>query len=259
MSSSSPLITVIMTAFNSSMTLQLAVESVLAQTVSNIELFIVDDVSSDGTRELIQRLGQLDQRIKWIFNDRNIGTYPSKNKAIRRAAGRFITFHDSDDWMHPQRLEQHLAAMKSNVLCSTSNWIRMDAVGRTIVRRNGPYTHLNPASTFFRKEVFERLGFFDDVRTGADSEILTRIRHHHGHSAVVGLPQVLAIGLHHEASLTQSGVTAFDEHRYSPVRLAYTEAWVNWHLTTLGQGQDKLALDASAGVRLFDTPSEILP
>lgn len=255
----SPLVTIVMTAFNSSATLEAAVESVMAQTASNLELFIVDDVSTDGTRELILALAARDPRIKWIFNERNMGTYPSKNEAIRRASGQYITFHDSDDWMHPERIERHLAAMKQNVMCSTSNWIRMDASGRTIVRRNGPYTHLNPASTFFRKDVFTRLGLFDNVRTGADSEILTRIRHHAGHSAVVELPHVLAIGFHHEASLTQSGATAFDEHRYSPVRLAYTEAWVGWHLATLMNGPTALVLDTPLGVRLFDTPDSILP
>ncbi len=51
----------------------------------------------------------------------------------------------------------------------------MDSTGRIIVRRDGPYTHLNPASTFFRRSVFDQVGSFDSVRTGADSEILTRI------------------------------------------------------------------------------------
>ena len=97
------------------------------------------------------------------------------------------------------------------------------------------------------------------MRTGADSEILTRIRHRFGHSAVVDMSNVLAVGLHHEASLTQSGVTAFDEHRYSPVRLAYTEAWVDWHLTALMKGQDTLALSSAPGGRMFTPPSEILP
>lgn len=254
-----PLVTVIMTSFNSAATLRLAVESVLTQTVGQLELFVVDDCSTDGSRDLILSLAAGDPRIKWIFNERNMGTYASKNAAIRRAAGNFITFHDSDDWMHPHRVKRHLSAMTGNIMCSVSNWIRMDDTGRTIVRRGGPYAHLNPASTFFRKEVFTQFGLFDNVRTGADSEILTRIRHRTGHSAVVDIPDLLAIGLHHEGSLTQSGTTAFDEHRYSPVRLDYTEAWVRWHLENLVGGQSALVLDAPPGARLFEAPSAILP
>jgi glycosyltransferase involved in cell wall biosynthesis len=188
-----------------------------------------------------------------------MGTYASKNQAIRQCSGDFITFHDSDDWMHNQRLESHLNAMKHGVMCSTSSWIRMDSTGRIIVRRDGPYTHLNPASTFFRRSVFDQVGSFDSVRTGADSEILTRIRHRLGQSAVTHLPDVLAIGLHHEASLTQSGATAFDEHRYSPVRLEYTEAWVKWHLSVLTHDRAALNLNIHPEGRPFDIPPQIAP
>jgi hypothetical protein len=255
----SPKVSVIMTSFNSSKTLVKAVNSVLRQSVSNLELFIVDDHSTDDSREIIQALAAAEPRVQYIFNERNMGTYASKNQAILKSTGQFITFHDSDDWMHPLRLETQLDAMKnSSIMCSTSNWIRMDEFGRTIVRRGGPYTHLNPASTFFRRDVFSKLGLFDSVRTGADSEILTRIRHRLGHSVVLQLPAVLGMGLHHEVSLTQSGATAFDEHRYSPVRLAYTESWVKWHLSTLKAGRDNLSLTTESG-RPFDIPDSIAP
>lgn len=254
----SPKVSVIMTSFNSSRTLAKAANSVLQQSASNLELFVVDDQSTDDSREIILSLAARDPRVRYIFNERNIGTYASKNKAILQSEAQFITFHDSDDWMHPLRIESQLSSMAPNVMCSTSNWIRMDAFGRSIVRRDGPYTHLNPASTFFRKDVFSKMGLFDNVRTGADSEILTRIRHRLGHSAVLQLPAVLGIGFHHEASLTQSGATAFDEHRYSPVRLAYTEAWVKWHLSTLKAGREHLSLNDKSE-RLFDIPDSIAP
>ncbi|WP_428663328.1 glycosyltransferase [Reyranella sp.] len=253
----SPKVSVIMTSFNSSDTLELAVRSVLDQTVSNLELFIVDDRSEDNSREIIQALASMDPRIKPIFNDRNMGTYASKNQAIRQCSGDFVTFHDSDDWMHSQRLESHLNAMKHGIACSTSSWIRMDRTGRIIVRRDGPYTHLNPASTFFRRSVLDQVGSFDSVRTGADSEILTRIRHRLGQSAVTHLSDVLAIGLHHEASLTQSGATAFDEHRYSPVRLEYTEAWVKWHIEVLTRDRGALNLNIAPEARPFGIPPQI--
>lgn len=255
----SPKVSVIMTSFNSSKTLAKALDGVLRQSVTNLEIFIVDDQSTDDSREVIRSLAATDSRIRYIFNERNIGTYASKNQAILQSTGQFVTFHDSDDWMHPLRIETQLDAMKNpKIMCSTSNWIRMDELGRTIVRRHGPYTHLNPASTFFRRDVFTQLGLFDNVRTGADSEILTRIRHRLGHSVVLQLPAVLGVGLHHEASLTQSGATAFDEHRYSPVRLAYTESWVKWHLSTLNADQSQLTLNTEAG-RPFSIPDSIAP
>lgn len=257
--SSSPKVTVIMTSFNSAQTIETAAESVLDQTIDNIELFIVDDVSTDNSRDLIESLATRDSRVRYIFNKRNVGTYSSKNAAIQQCSGDFVTFHDSDDWMYNQRIERHLETMGPAIACSTSNWVRMDATGRSIVRREGPYVHLNPASTFFRRSVLDSIGRFDHVRTGADSEILTRIRHRLGFSAVVHLPEVLGIGLHHDGSLTQSGATAFDEHRYSPVRLEYTEAWVRWHLATLLSNRDALSFADHTPGRPFEVPDSITP
>ena len=193
--------------------------------------------------------------MKPIFNTRNMGTYASKNQAIAAASGAFVTFHDSDDWMHPDRIATHVAAMQGGVACTASQWIRMDLAGRSIVRRGGPYLHLNPASTFIRREVFEAIGPFDTVRTGADSEILSRIRNHYGRDSAPTLTTCLGVGLHSETSLTQSGATAFDEYRYSPVRLAYTEAWLAWHLERLEKGLPIALKDG--GRRPFKVPDVI--
>jgi hypothetical protein len=225
-----PRIAVVMTCFNAEATLELAVRSVLAQTLSNINLFIVDDVSSDGSLALAHRLAQQDPRIVVTANSVNRGTYSSKNSALRIADAEYVTLHDSDDWMHPRRLEMQLAGLEGNKACSISDWVRMSADGKIFVRRGGPYTHLNPASTFLRKSLMERIGYFDEVRTGADAEFLSRIRNQCGWSSVFDTGKCLAVGLHHEASLTTSGAAAFDEHRYSPVRLSYTESWLEWHL-----------------------------
>ena len=250
-----PLVTVVTTCFNGAETLEASATSVLAQGAGNLELFIVDDVSTDGSRALIEALAARDERVKPIFNTRNMGTYASKNQAIAAAQGEFVTFHDSDDWMHPDRIATHLAAMQGGVACTASQWIRMDLAGRSIVRRGGPYLHLNPASTFIRREVFEAIGPFDTVRTGADSEILSRIRNHYGRDSAPTLTACLGVGLHSETSLTQSGATAFDEYRYSPVRLAYTEAWLAWHLERLEKALP-IALK-EGGRRPFKVPDVI--
>lgn len=250
-----PLVTIVTTCFNAAETLAASAASVLAQSAGNLELYIVDDVSTDGSRAVIEDLVARDPRVKAIFNTRNMGTYASKNQAIAVAEGAFVTFHDSDDWMHPDRIATHLAAMQAGVACTASQWIRMDLSGRSIVRRGGPYLHLNPASTFIRREVFEAIGPFDTVRTGADSEILSRIRNHYGRDSAPALTACLGVGLHSETSLTQSGATAFDEYRYSPVRLAYTESWLAWHLERLEKGLP-IALK-EGGRRPFKAPDAI--
>src|SRR5262249_31662522 len=148
-------------------------------------------------------LQQSDPRIVVLPGEKNVGTYASKNRGILVATGEYITFHDSDDWVHPKRLSRQLDMMRS-VGCTTSNWIRMEANGHTVVRRAGPYSHINHSSTFMRKELFERIGPFDCVRTGADAELMNRIRMNYGQSSVLNLDACLAIGFHHENSLTQA-------------------------------------------------------
>ena len=76
--------------------------------------------------QLSIELARHDSRIQYLERTENSGTYVSKNAAMEVAEGTFITFHDSDDWMHPQRLEAHVGAMDDDVECSTSKWIRME-------------------------------------------------------------------------------------------------------------------------------------
>jgi glycosyltransferase involved in cell wall biosynthesis len=244
-----------MTSFNAASTIEAAATSVLSQSLSNLELWIVDDVSTDGTIEIARSLAERDPRVRVLLNEQNIGTYASKNRALRLTDAEYVALHDSDDWKHPKKLELQLAALEGGKACSISNWIRMDANGEVYVRRGGPYTHLNPASTFMPRSLLQNTGFFDEVRTGADAEFLTRIRNSVGWSNVIDTGKTLAIGLHHEASLTTSGATAFDEHRYSPVRLEYTEAWLEWQLQKLEAGE-QVKLEPFS--RPFVVPSSIL-
>jgi tetratricopeptide (TPR) repeat protein len=254
-----PMVTVVTTAWNAAETIAGSMRSVLDQTRGNLELLVVDDCSGDGTVGIVEEAMRADPRVRLLRNAANIGTYCSKNRAIREARGAFVTLHDSDDWMHPQRLEMHLEAMmRGDPAASMSNWIRIDLEGRAVLRKGGGgYIHRNPASTFIRRDVFDRVGLFDSVRVGADSEMLWRIRHALGPDSVAEIEACLGLGLHHENSLTQSGVTAFDEFRFSPVRLDYAEAWGRWHIGSLAAGRP-LFVDFPVVARAFGAPDQIV-
>ena len=262
-----PLVSIVTTAWNAAATIESSIRSVLDQSCGNIELLVVDDCSADGTVGIVGELMARDPRVRLLRNATNIGTYCSKNRAILESRGAFVTLHDSDDWMHPQRIEHHLAAMRrGEPAASMSNWVRMDAAGRSVLRKGGGgYIHRNPASTFIRREVFDRVGLFDSVRVGADSEMLWRIRHALGPDSVLDIETCLGLGLHHENSLTLSGVTAFDEFRFSPVRLDYAEAWGTWHIRQLGLGEalhvgfplSQRAFGAPEQIVVTDTPAEL--
>lgn len=106
----SPEITVTMPAYNRADLIARAIESVQSQTMSSWELVIVDDGSTDATLEIARSYAKSDRRIKIFQNEHNLGIGKTRNHALMRSTGRFITPLDSDDWYQPPRLERMLAA-----------------------------------------------------------------------------------------------------------------------------------------------------
>ncbi|WBV44043.1 glycosyltransferase [Pseudoroseomonas cervicalis] len=248
-----PLVTVIMTAWNAAGTIGPAMRSVLAQTHTRLRLVVVDDASTDNTLEVVRGLAAQDPRILVLQQPRNGGTYAAKNRALSLLHSDYYTFHDSDDWMHPCRIERHVAHMRAHpeVVCSYSSWVRMESGGRAVA----PPLE-NPASSFFGRGLLEENGYFDHVRASADGEFRWRLRRRYGPEAVPLLPDVLTIGLRHEGSLTTDGETGFDEYGYSAPRIAYAEAWVRWHRSV--DDPDELYTPYPPCPRRFEAPREFL-
>lgn len=253
-----PLVSVVMTTFNSADHLERAANSVLVQTHANLELFIVDDVSADTTRDIISQLAERDDRVRPIYLERNGGTYVAKNTAILQAQGDFVTCHDSDDEWHPLHLERHLGWMDEapNLVATKSAWVRAREDGLFSLKRWGAYTHENPASTFFRRNVLDEIGYFDSVRTGADTEFWNRLKARYGPACVRYFKETLAVGLHHDQSLTTSGAAAMDDEGVSLVRLRYCESWAQWQANRV-QSNQELFIPFPLDARRFPEPPEI--
>lgn len=75
------------------------IESVLKQTLTNLELIVIDDYSTDGTREVLQDYAKKDNRIKLIFNESNLGISDTYNKGLDAATGEYVSLVDSDDFL----------------------------------------------------------------------------------------------------------------------------------------------------------------
>ena len=88
------------------------IESVLKQTYENWEMIIVDDCSTDNTKEVVE--SYKDPRIKYLCLDKNSGAAVARNKALQLAKGRWIAFLDSDDLWKPEKLERQIKFMKEN-------------------------------------------------------------------------------------------------------------------------------------------------
>jgi glycosyltransferase involved in cell wall biosynthesis len=108
------LVSVYMPTKNRLQLLQRAVESVLNQTHRELELWVVDDGSTDGTHEYLLRLSATDPRVRFIRNERSQGAPRARNLAIERASGEFVTGLDDDDRFDPRRIERLLAAWRQH-------------------------------------------------------------------------------------------------------------------------------------------------
>ena len=127
--SATPLVTVSMPAFNSERYSAEAIESILAQTYENFELIIVDDGSTDRTREIVERYS--DPRIIKIFSDQNRGLITTRNLIASIAKGKYLALLDADDRAFPERLQLQVDFLESNAadICGADHWTLNQANG----------------------------------------------------------------------------------------------------------------------------------
>jgi succinoglycan biosynthesis protein ExoO len=99
-----PVVSVIIPVYNGAQCLETAVESVLSQTLANIEVLIVDDGSVDATVRIAERLAARDPRVRLLRHSRNRGQSAARNRALDSARGVWIAPVDADDEIRPDRL-----------------------------------------------------------------------------------------------------------------------------------------------------------
>jgi len=112
MKDSSPAVSVLLPVFNGAQCIREAVESILTQTFRNFELLVVDDGSTDGTRELLDSIE--DPRIRVLPNEGNRGLPYSLNRGLSEARAPLIARMDSDDVSLPQRLAAQVDYLAAN-------------------------------------------------------------------------------------------------------------------------------------------------
>lgn len=109
-----PTISIITPAYNCEKYLEEAVESVLAQTMQDWEMLIIDDCSSDNTYDCMEKLAQRDKRIRIFRNIQNTGAAATRNYGIRQAKGQWIAFLDSDDLWRKEKLQKQMAILEKH-------------------------------------------------------------------------------------------------------------------------------------------------
>lgn len=102
---------ILMAAYNAEKYLADSIRSVLAQTIGDFELLIVDDGSTDATLQIAQRFASQDERIRVIARGENGGVAAARNDGLLAACRDWIVIHDADDIMLPERLEIYVRAI----------------------------------------------------------------------------------------------------------------------------------------------------
>ncbi len=221
-----PRFTVVMAAFNAAATVRSAIESVLAQTNSDLELIVVDDGSTDGTAEAVARVG--DPRVRYTSQP-NRGPAAARNTGIAQARGAYVAFLDSDDLLLPSYLERSEAALRSTPgagFAYGDAYVFDDFTGK--VRRRSAMARNRPpepppvdraafllellqrnfiyVAVTVPREVLDRVGGFDESLKGPeDYELWLRILlHGYGAAWIPGRP---ALYRKHDSQLSRNLVT----------------------------------------------------
>ena len=103
------LVSVIIPTFNRESTLKDSINSVLNQTYKDIEVILVDDGSTDNTKQIVSEIN--DERLKYYYKE-NAGACAARNDGVKFARGKYIAFHDSDDIWHASKLEKQVKKIK---------------------------------------------------------------------------------------------------------------------------------------------------
>lgn len=191
----SGLVSVVLATYNCREYIGQAIESILSQTYSNLELHVVDDGSTDGTREEVERFFR-DPRFHYHYQA-NAGQTVAKNHGIRRSRGEFIGFCDADDVWLPEKLALQMPAFGEHAQLGVvySRAALFDAQGAPVEpdRSDEPTYHSGRVTSelfkinfipfgtaVVRRRCLEQVGGFDEqYRMSIDWELWLRISLHY--------------------------------------------------------------------------------
>lgn len=109
-----PFVSVVIPIFNTGAYLNACLDSVINQTLSDIEIICVDDNSNDTSKDILNAFKKKDPRIKTIYHEENLGTLMARKHGAELASGKYIMFLDSDDMYVPNACETAFRAIEKN-------------------------------------------------------------------------------------------------------------------------------------------------
>lgn len=222
---SSPLISVIIPAYNYASFLPKAINSVLNQNYRNVEIIVIDDGSTDHTRSVMEQY----PHVQYFFQE-NAGLSAARNAGIEKAAGDFLVFLDADDWLEPAALEQNITMLQDNpqVAFVSGNYYLLRSTGDkpqpiSVVVNDHHYIRLLEcnyigmhAAVMFRRWVFQQIRYDPALRACEDYDLYLTIARKYPvlhHQKIIATYNFHPSGLSHDYEKMISSLQAvFKKH-----------------------------------------------
>lgn len=218
-------VSVVMAVHNGEQFLQSALDSILSQTLDNIEFIVVDDGSVDSTPSILHSAKY--QGVSVLRLQQNEGIGSALNAGISKASGEYIARQDADDISSPERLLIQAKYLDSHpsvaVVGTAAQWIDRDGgvirtwpegLTNSEIQQRLLYTcPLIHGSTMFRRETFEEIGGYDaQLRTAQDYDLWLRIAERWN---IVSIPDVIYSYRWHDAMVSKTAKSEQDENATS--------------------------------------------
>ena len=119
---SKPLVSILMNCYNGEKYLNKALNSVIEQTYKNWELIFWDNLSTDNSKQIVNKIKDL--RIKYFLSDIHTSQYEARNRGLEKCSGEFIAFLDVDDYWFPTKLEEQIKLFTNSEIgfSCTNSW-----------------------------------------------------------------------------------------------------------------------------------------
>jgi glycosyltransferase involved in cell wall biosynthesis len=195
-----PVVSVVLPVYNGARCVEVAARSILTQTFRNLELVAVNDGSTDGTAEILERLAREDRRVR-IIHQENQGIAGALNRGLAAARGSLVARMDADDASLPQRIFRQVQYLEANPWVGVlASYCEVRDVAWSGVRRAGESSHhirwqlllgnpITHPTVMMRRDLVQKVGGYRDLHPhNEDYDLWTRLI---DHCSIETLPEVL--------------------------------------------------------------------
>ena len=200
-----PTVSVIIPTYNRAYLIDRAIQSVLNQSYQDFEMIIVDDGSTDDTKEVVTEFQEQDKRIRYIRHEKNKGGSAARNTGIKSAEGDYVAFLDDDDEWLPAKIEKQVVKFQDSLdevgVIYSGFFYVSDKTGKVISEsvptlRGNVYANLlsgcilGSPTPLIRKTCFQKAGLYDDrLPSCQDWDMWIRLSKHYTFDFI---PDILA-------------------------------------------------------------------